>query len=74
VWERVMANQRWEFDGHQEWLSDVVSGLLINGVDKEEIELEQHPNRWVIKVRGVPKYEYILARRAPVGRERGAAT
>lgn len=43
------------------WLEDVLAGLLINGVKKDEIEVQEHRgNRTVVLVRGEPKYEWTL--------------
>lgn len=46
-----------------EWLEDVLAGLLINGVAVDEIEIQQFnydPLRVVVAVRGVPKYENTI--------------
>lgn len=40
------------------WLDDVIGGLLINGVAKDEIHINEHPDRTEVQVRGVPRYEF----------------
>jgi hypothetical protein len=43
------------------WLDDIIAGLLINGVPKEDIEIERHPDlSTVVVVRGVPRYKFNL--------------
>jgi hypothetical protein len=45
------------------WLEDVLAGLLINGVTKDEIEVrrfQDNPLKVVVAVRGVPKYEHTI--------------
>lgn len=45
-----------------DWLEDVLAGLLINGVRREDIEIQEHPDcRTVVAVRGEPKYEWRIA-------------
>lgn len=57
--------QPW-LDAHRaqtEWLEDVIAGLLINGVQQEEIEIhyfQSEPGRCVVVVRGSPKYEHRI--------------
>jgi hypothetical protein len=47
------------------WLEDVLAGLLINGVEKSEIEIQERPeNRTVVAVRGMLKYEWKFEARA----------
>jgi hypothetical protein len=44
-----------------EWLDDVIAGLLINGVPSTDICIEHHlMSRIVVTVRGVPKYEWRI--------------
>lgn len=38
-------------------IEDILAGLMINGVTKDEIEIQEHPDRTLIVVRGVPRYE-----------------
>jgi hypothetical protein len=38
-------------------IEDIVAGLMINGVTKDEIEIQEHPDKTIIVVRGVPRYE-----------------
>jgi hypothetical protein len=45
------------------WLEDVLAGLLINGVARDEVEIrrfQDEPWRVVVAVRGVPKYEHVV--------------
>lgn len=42
------------------WLDDVIGGLLINGVTKDEIAVMEFPDRTVVQVRGVPRYEFRI--------------
>lgn len=52
-----------------DWLEDVLAGLLINGVPETDIEIRRFindPLRIVVAVRGEPKYEHrIVWRVAP---------
>lgn len=41
-------------------LEEIVSGLMINGVRNDEIEIQNHLDRYVVCVRGEPKYEVKL--------------
>lgn len=42
-----------------EWMEDILAGLLVCGVKRDEIAVQHHPrNRTVILVRGVQKYEW----------------
>lgn len=43
-----------------EWLEDVLAGLLSNGVAKDEIAVEEHPDKCVVRVRGEARYERRL--------------
>jgi hypothetical protein len=43
-----------------DWLEDVLAGLLSNGVRHNEIRIHRYPNRTVVTVRGVAKYELKL--------------
>lgn len=39
-------------------LDDILAGLLINGVSRDDIEVQEYPgSRIVVAVRGVPRYE-----------------
>jgi hypothetical protein len=38
-------------------IEDILAGLMINGVRQDEIEIQRHPDKTVIVVRGVPRYE-----------------
>lgn len=38
-------------------LEDILAGLMINGVRRDEIEVQEHPDRTVVVVRGQPRYE-----------------
>ena len=40
------------------WLDDVIGGLLINGVMANEIDVQEHPSKTVVAVRGVPRYSW----------------
>lgn len=42
-----------------EWMEDILAGLLVCGVKRDEIVVQHHPrNRTVILVCGVQKYEW----------------
>jgi len=43
-----------------DWLEDVLAGLLSNGVRHNEIRIHRYPNRTIVTVRGVAKYELKL--------------
>jgi hypothetical protein len=50
------------FEARQEWLEDVLSGLLINDVLPHEIGVEHWPGGVVkVRVRGEVKYEHKFA-------------
>lgn len=58
LWREAMEQARQE---KANWLEDVVSGLLVNGVQQKEIEIQEHPEMvTVVLVRGLPKYEYKI--------------
>lgn len=38
-------------------LDDIIAGLLINGVARDEIEVRECPDKTLVCVRGVPRYE-----------------
>lgn len=38
-------------------LEDILAGLMINGVRRDEIEIHEHQDRTVVLVRGSPRYE-----------------
>ena len=40
------------------WLEDVLAGLLTNGVRLGEFKIKHYPDRTVVTVRGVPRYEW----------------
>ena len=46
-----------------EWLEDILAGLLINGVSKDEIEVRRFVENHDVQVwvRGKPKYEHRLS-------------
>jgi hypothetical protein len=52
-------------------LEDVLAGLLTNGVRLGDIKINHYPNRTVITVHGVEKYERKLSARsgAPKARD-----
>ncbi len=44
-----------------DWLEDILAGLLINGIHKEEIEIcryQNDPLHITVKVKGTVKYQY----------------
>jgi hypothetical protein len=47
--------------GWTNWLEDVLAGLLVNGVRLGDIKIKHFPDRTVITVHGVPKYEWKLS-------------
>jgi hypothetical protein len=48
-------------DLRNEWLEDVIAGLLAAGCTKDELCLQEYPNmRTVVCVNGVPKYEFKI--------------
>lgn len=49
-----------------EWLEDVIAGLLATGITRDRIAIQAHPgNRTVVAVRGEPRYEYTIAVAGP---------
>jgi hypothetical protein len=57
--------------GWTDWLEDVLAGLLTNGVRLGDIKIKHYPDRTVITVYGIPKYEWKL-NDAPPQREGGS--
>ena len=55
--ERVEQERRRMIEEQKEWLEDILAGLLSNGVPHNEIHIHRHPQRTVVTVRGVAKYE-----------------
>ena len=42
------------------WLDDVIAGLMVNGVTKDEIEIREYPDATRVAVRGVERYEFKI--------------
>ena len=58
---RVEQERRRTIEEQREWLEDVLAGLLSNGVRHNEIRIHRHPDRTVVTVRGIAKYELKLS-------------
>lgn len=59
--ENIQAKVREAQKEQAEWLEDVLAGLLCNGVQREEINVQyfiSDPGLTRVTVRGVPKYEH----------------
>lgn len=50
-----------------EWLEDVIAGLMINGIDRADIEISECQDfrgttfDTIVRVRGVPKYHHTIS-------------
>lgn len=43
------------------WIEDTIAGLLINGVSREDIEIQHNDDlSTIVLVRGEPRYKYDL--------------
>jgi hypothetical protein len=59
----AMNEKTRDLPGWNNWLEDVMAGLLTNGVRIDEIKVQHYPGRTVVTVRGVPKYEWPRSER-----------
>jgi hypothetical protein len=74
----MSTNRAAAFRAHYEnsnriqWQEDIFAGLLINGVRRDEIAIEDAPGLVLVRVRGEVKYAWDLANDRPS--TRGPAT
>lgn len=57
----MVSRQSGNYRDRAEWLEDILAGLLINGVRRDEVEVHHYPDGLTsVVVRGERRYSYQI--------------